>query len=158
MAAARLQPGHLEVEITEATLLQDETAARRAIDGLKCLGIAVTIDDFGSGYSNPAQLMKLPVDRVKIDRRVVADLVTAGRNAALARATIDMARALNLRIAAEGVEHEQQFALLRAHQCREAQGYLVSHPLGAREAAQFLQRLPGITAIQRLRQLLTPAD
>ncbi|MCP5327376.1 MAG: EAL domain-containing protein [Sinobacteraceae bacterium] len=158
MAAARLQPGHLEVEITEATLLMDEAAARRAIEGLKRMGIAVTIDDFGSGYSNPAGLMELPVDRVKIDRRIVADLAATGRNAALARATIDMARALNLRIAAEGVEHERQFALLRAHQCREAQGYLVSQPLGAREAALFLRQLPQVTAIRRLRRLVAPAD
>jgi len=157
LAAAGLQPDHLEIEITEAALLADEAAARRTIEGLKRLGISMTIDDFGSGYSNPGRLMELAIDRLKIDRRVVADLATEGRNGALARATIDMARALGLRVAAEGVEHEQQLALLRAHDCREAQGYLVSHPMGTREATLFLRRLPEVTAIRRLR-LLTPSD
>jgi EAL domain-containing protein (putative c-di-GMP-specific phosphodiesterase class I) len=84
---------------------------------------------------------------------VVARLATDGRDAALARATIEMAQALGLRVAAEGVERQEQLALLRAHRCREAQGYLVSHPMGAREATLFLRRLPEVTGIRRLRGL-----
>ena len=153
LAATGLPGDRLEIEITEAAVLADDAATRRAIDGLKLLGAMVTIDDYGSGYSNPARLAELAIDRLKIDRRVVAQLAVGGRDAAVARATIEMALALGLRVAAEGVEQQEQLALLRAHRCREAQGYLVSHPMGARDATLFLQRLPEVTGIRRLHGL-----
>jgi predicted signal transduction protein with EAL and GGDEF domain len=156
LADAALPGDRLEIELTEAALLADEAATRRAIDGLKRLGALVTIDDFGNGFSDPSRLMELAIDRVKVDRRVVARLAGGGRDAALARATLEMAQALGLRVAAEGVERPEQLVLLRAHRCREAQGYLVSHPMGAREATLFLRRLPDVTAIRRLRSLEPP--
>ena len=113
----------------------------------------LAIDDFGSGYSNLGRLKELDIDRLKIDRRLVADLTFDGRDAALSRAIIDMAFALGLSVTAEGVENMQQLALLQQQHCREAQGYLVSHPIGEADAARFLRRLPDVTAIRRIHAL-----
>ncbi len=153
LAAAALPAEHLELEILETALLLDATGTQRTVTALKRLGARVAIDDFGSGYSNLGRLKELDIDRLKIDRRLVADLTFDGRDAALSRAIIDMAFALGLSVTAEGVENMQQLALLQQQHCREAQGYLVSHPIGEADAARFLRRLPDVTAIRRIHAL-----
>jgi len=156
LAATGLTADNLEIEITESALLLDETAARRAIEGMKRLGVRVAIDDFGTGYSNLSRLKELAVDRLKIDRKLIADLALDNRDAALSRAIIDMAFALGLSVTAEGVEHMDQLALLQQQKCREAQGFLVSHPMSEGDAARFLRRLPDVTGIRRIRALQAP--
>jgi diguanylate cyclase (GGDEF)-like protein len=156
LAATGLPAEHLEIEITESALLLDENAARRAIAGMKRLGVRVAIDNFGTGYSNLGRLKELDVDRLKIDRKLIADLALDDRDAALSRAIIDMALALGLSVTAEGVEHLHQLALLQQQKCREAQGFLVSHPMSEGDAARFLRRLPDVTGIRRIRALQLP--
>jgi diguanylate cyclase len=156
LAASGLPADHLEIEILESALLLDENAARRAIEDMKRLGVHVAIDDFGTGYSNLQRLKELNVDRLKIDRKLIADLALDNRDAALSRAIIDMAFALGLSVTAEGVEHLHQLALLRQQKCREAQGFLVSHPMSEGDAARFLRRLPDVTGIRRIRALQLP--
>ena len=156
LAATGLPADHLEIEIVESALLLDESAARRAIEDMKRLGVHVAIDDFGTGYSNLQRLKELNVDRLKIDRKLIADLALDNRDAALSRAIIDMAFALGLSVTAEGVEHMHQLALLRQQNCREAQGFLVSHPMSEGDAARFLRRLPDVTSIRRIRALQAP--
>jgi len=159
LAATGLPAERLEIEFTEDALLLDEDAARRAIEGLKRLGVSVAIDHFGTGYSNLARLKELAVDRLKIDRKLIADLALDNRDAALSRAIIDMAFALGLSVTAEGVEHVHQVALLQQQGCREAQGFLVSHPMSESDAARFLRRLPEVTSIRRIRALrATPPE
>jgi diguanylate cyclase (GGDEF)-like protein len=156
LAATGLPADHLEIEIVESALLLDEGAARRAIEDMKRLGVHVAIDDFGTGYSNLQRLKELNVDRLKIDRKLIADLALDNRDAALSRAIIDMAFALGLSVTAEGVEHLHQLALLRQQKCGEAQGFLVSHPMSEGDAARFLRRLPDVTGIRRIRALQLP--
>jgi diguanylate cyclase (GGDEF)-like protein len=156
LAATGLPADRLELEITETALLLDENSSQRTIAALQRLGVRIAIDDFGTGYSNPGRLKQLAVDRLKIDRRVIADLASNGRDAALSRAIIDMAFALGFSVTAEGVEHMDQIALLRQQKCREAQGFLVSQPMSESDAAGFLRRLPDVTSIRRIRALHSP--
>ena len=156
LSTTGLPADNLEIEITESALLLDETAARRAIEAMKHLGVHVAIDDFGTGYSNLGRLKELSVDRLKIDRKLIADLALDNRDAALSRAIIDMAFALGMSVTAEGVEHMHQLALLQQQKCREAQGFLVSHPMSEGDAARFLRRLPDVTSIRRIRALRPP--
>jgi EAL domain-containing protein (putative c-di-GMP-specific phosphodiesterase class I) len=156
LAATGLPADYLEIEIVESALLLDENAARRAIEDMKRLGVHVAIDDFGTGYSNLQRLKELNVDRLKIDRKLIADLALDNRDAALSRAIIDMAFALGLSVTAEGVENLHQLALLRQQNCREAQGFLVSHPMSEGDAARFMRRLPDVTGIRRIRALQLP--
>jgi diguanylate cyclase len=156
LVTSGLPADHLEIEITESALLLDESAARRAISGMKRIGVHIAIDDFGTGYSNLGRLRELEVDRLKIDRKLIADLALDNRDAALSRAIIDMALALGLSVTAEGVEHVHQLALLQQQKCREAQGFLVSHPMSEGDAARFMRRLPDVTGIRRIRALALP--
>jgi EAL domain-containing protein (putative c-di-GMP-specific phosphodiesterase class I) len=100
--------------------------------------ITLAIDDFGTGYSSMSLVKKFPIDVLKIDRSFVRNITSDTEDKALADAIIALGRALDLTIVAEGVETAEQEALLRAHNCDEVQGYLISKPLPADECAAFL--------------------
>ena len=119
----------LELELTESVLADDAHHAGSALLELKRLGVRLSIDDFGTGYSSLAYLMKYPIDLLKIDREFVRDIARNADHVALVKTMIDMARNLNMSVVAEGVEDEEQFALLRKFGCDEVQGYLFSPPL-----------------------------
>jgi diguanylate cyclase (GGDEF)-like protein len=135
-----LEPGALEIEITESVLLKDGEAALSTLRELKALGVHLAIDDFGTGYSSLAYLKQFPIDRLKIDRTFVCSVNNDPQDRAIAAAIIAMAESMNLRVTAEGVETEGQLSFLRSRHCDEAQGYLLSRPLPTQEAAEFLQR------------------
>jgi len=101
------------------------------------MGIHISIDDFGTGYSSLSYLKRFPIDTVKIDQDFVRDLTTD--DAAIISAVISMARALNLRVVAEGVETEEQLAFLRREQCAEMQGFLYSEPLAPADFEKALR-------------------
>jgi diguanylate cyclase (GGDEF)-like protein/PAS domain S-box-containing protein len=136
----RIDPGQLEFEITESTLMAHGESTDLALRKLKDLGISISIDDFGTGYSNLAYLKGFLVDALKIDISFIRDVTTNPDDATIAVAIINMAHSLRLKVVAEGVETREQLEFLRVHGCDEVQGYFVSKPLPADEfSAKFRQ-------------------
>lgn len=135
----------LELEITESTIMQNPDKATSMLRALKAAGIKISIDDFGTGYSSLDQLRKLPLDFLKIDRSFVMNVPAKAEDAAIVTAIIAMAHSLKLKVIAEGVETEEQFAFLRGLGCDEAQGYLFSRPVPAEECVQLISTASSCT-------------
>jgi EAL domain-containing protein (putative c-di-GMP-specific phosphodiesterase class I) len=133
-----MPPELLELEITESMLMQNVEHAVQVLTAIKSLGITLAVDDFGTGYSSMSLVKKFPIDVLKIDRSFVRDIASDSEDKAIADAIIALGRALDLTIVAEGVETAEQEAFLRAHNCDEIQGYLISKPIPADEFAGFL--------------------
>ncbi len=124
-----VEPELLELEITETLLMQDLKQALPALELLSDLGVRLSVDDFGTGYSSLSYLRKLPIDTLKIDRSFVRELYEGSDDEAIVSAIAALARALNLRVIAEGVETAAQANLLKVHGCFLMQGYWFSRPL-----------------------------
>jgi diguanylate cyclase len=131
LARTDLPPTALTVEITETFLLQDLALSRRHIERLNAKGIRIALDDFGTGYSNLRALMHLPIQTVKLDRSLISDIAKDSRVAKLVGSMLHAARALGVRIVAEGVEEEGQALMLRAAGCDRMQGYWFARPMPA---------------------------
>jgi PAS domain S-box-containing protein len=131
-----LSPALLELEITESVLMEGSKDAVDMLKALRAHGIRIAVDDFGTGYSSLSYLKRLPIDRLKIDRSFVRDVLTDPDDAALSEAIIVMARALRLETVAEGVESQAQADLLRDLGCHYLQGYLFGRPVAAEAFAQ----------------------
>ena len=129
--AARIRPQSLCLEITESALMEDAEAAAAQLDQLRSLGISLGVDDFGTGYSSLAYLNRFPLDVLKIDRSFVARLDADTEAETIVAAIIDLAHALDLVVIAEGVETEEQLAVLRRLECDQAVGFYFSQPLPA---------------------------
>jgi diguanylate cyclase (GGDEF)-like protein/PAS domain S-box-containing protein len=141
LVSTGLAPMRLELEITETVAMQTSQRALDMLAELREMGIAVAVDDFGTGQSSLSYLKRFPVDTVKIDRSFVADLISGENDEWIITAVLMLANHLGLRTIAEGVETEEQCAFLEGHDCREIQGYLISKPLDAETfAARFLTR------------------
>src|SRR6185503_11570159 len=125
--------------------MQNAELSLTILNRLKEMGIRISIDDFGTGYSSLSYLKRFPIDTVKIDQDFVRDLTPD--DAAIISAVISMARALNLRVTAEGVETEEQLAFLRREQCAEMQGFLFSEPLSASDFEKTLRRTVHATPV-----------
>ncbi len=130
-----LDPQYLDLEITEGTAMQDVEFSVKTLHELRRMGVRVSIDDFGTGYSSLAYLKRLPVDAVKIDRSFVMDSVGDSENAAIVTAIIALARTLDLRTVAEGVETSQQLSELKAQSCDEVQGFLFGQAISGADMA-----------------------
>jgi diguanylate cyclase (GGDEF)-like protein/PAS domain S-box-containing protein len=135
-----LPPRFLELEITESTAMQDAAATAAILQGLKTLGVRVTVDDFGVGLSSPSYLKRLPIDTLKVDKSLVRDIGNDPDDASIVTAVIAMAHGLKLSVVGEGVETEEQLAFLTARHCDRMQGYLFSHPVPAGECGELLDR------------------
>jgi diguanylate cyclase (GGDEF)-like protein/PAS domain S-box-containing protein len=135
---ADLPPRFLELELTESVLLSNADVMVSVLEELQDMGVNLAIDDFGTGYSSLSYLKQFRAARLKIDKSFVRDLATNPDDAAIASAIISMAKSLNMRVLAEGVETEAQIAFLRQHRCDEIQGYYISWPLPAPQIADFL--------------------
>jgi diguanylate cyclase (GGDEF)-like protein/PAS domain S-box-containing protein len=133
----------LELELTESILLQDTEATLDTVRRLKALGLKLSVDDFGTGYSSLAYLKRFAVDKLKIDRSFVRDLLTDPDDAAIVRAIIQMAHSLKLKTIAEGVESEELCNLLSLFRCDEVQGYWLARPLPADELEAFVRGYVG---------------
>jgi EAL domain-containing protein (putative c-di-GMP-specific phosphodiesterase class I) len=131
---SELDPERLELEITESVLLQENEQTLGTLHLLRELGIRICLDDFGTGYSSLSYLRSFPFNKIKIDRSFVRDLGTREDCQAIVTAIVHLARSLGMDTTAEGVETEQQFAMVRAQGCSEAQGYLFSPARTARDA------------------------
>jgi diguanylate cyclase (GGDEF)-like protein len=133
-----MAPELLELEITESMVMQNIERAMRVLKAIKGLGVMLAIDDFGTGYSSMSLLKKFPIDALKIDRSFVREITSNSEDMAIADAIIALGRALDLTIVAEGVETAEQEAFLRARNCDEVQGYLISEPVPAEQFAAFM--------------------
>jgi len=129
LSSSGLAARHLDLEITESVIITHPEKAVATLMRLKQMGVSVTIDDFGTGYSSLSYLARLPIQGVKIDQRFVHGLEKNRNDEAIAQAIIALSHSLGLRCIAEGVETASQFNFLRSHDCEEAQGFLISHPL-----------------------------
>ncbi len=135
-----LAPGALKLELTESVLMDDGAATERIIRELRLLGVHLILDDFGTGYSSLAYLKRLPLDALKIDRSFVAGLGTDPEDAAIVRAVVSLARALDLLVVAEGVETAAHAVALQALGCDLGQGMHFAAPLPPDELATLLAR------------------
>jgi diguanylate cyclase (GGDEF)-like protein len=142
LAATGLDPGRLELEMTESGLMQDTEPTTVLLNALKKLGVQIAIDDFGTGYSSLSYLLRFPIDTLKIDQSFVQELEndTGGSGEAIVSAVIGMGTSLKQRVVAEGIETGQQLAFLQAHHCVEGQGYYFSRPVPAVEFAALLKK------------------
>ncbi|MNK35322.1 Phytochrome-like protein cph2 [compost metagenome] len=140
LAEIGLDPKYLELEITESMTFDKETAFDQ-LRRLKELGVHISIDDFGTGYSSLHYLKSLPIDRLKIDRSFVKEVMEDNNDAAIVSTITSMAHHLKLKVTAEGVESQEQLEFLKLQRCHEGQGYLFSKPVGAQDIeARFLCR------------------
>ena len=130
---------YLELELTESLLLANADVTLSVLRELKSMGLTLAIDDFGTGYSNFTSLRQFRVSKLKIDRSFIRDVAINPDDAAITAAIISMAKSLNLKVIAEGVEDEAQMSFLRAHHCDEIQGYYFSKPLAVDKVADKLR-------------------
>jgi diguanylate cyclase (GGDEF)-like protein len=140
MQVYRLPPRSLELEVTETGLMEDITTAAQHLLSLRRSGALIAIDDFGTGYSSLSYLKSLPLDKIKIDKSFVQDLLDDEDDATIVRAIIQLGKSLGMQVIAEGVETLEQEAYIIAQGCHEGQGYLYSKPLPARELTLFLKQ------------------
>ncbi|HET7712259.1 MAG TPA: EAL domain-containing protein [Thermoanaerobaculia bacterium] len=150
-----IESSALELEITETTAMQNGQVTVEVLRALRELGVGISIDDFGTGYSSLTYLREFPINAVKIDRAFVGDLGTDEGGSAIVAAVIGIARSLRLRVIAEGVETEQQLAVLRRRACDEAQGNFFSKPLTAEAMTKALFTHPIYVAPPRARLTAT---
>jgi len=140
-----LDPGYLQLELTESVLLSNADVMFEVLLDLKDMGLKLVIDDFGTGYSSLNYLRQFPVTKLKIDRSFIRDVALNTDDAAITTAIINMSKGLNLKVLAEGVENKAQLSFLRNQGCDEFQGYYFSRPLKVEDAANILRRpLPAI--------------
>ena len=130
----------LELEITESVLLDDHQQVAEELNSLRALGVKLSLDDFGTGYSSLSYLKRFRFDVLKIDRSFVAGLPTNPDDVSLVKAILAMARGLDLRVVAEGVETKDQLAFIAAQGCQFAQGYLFARPMSAEAYVEHLKR------------------
>jgi len=135
---AGLDAGWLELEVTEGAIMQNEEAADRSLRELRALGVRISIDDFGLGYSSLSRLKRFTLDALKIDQSFLADLADNPEDGAITAAIIAMASSLKLRVIAEGVETERQLQFLKEQGCDEVQGWLPGNPMPADKFAMLL--------------------
>jgi EAL domain-containing protein (putative c-di-GMP-specific phosphodiesterase class I) len=138
LAASGAPPSALELELTESILIDGAEQVLATIKRLQAVGVRLAIDDFGTGYSSLAYLKRFAVDKLKIDQSFVRDIVADQEDAAIVRAVIQMARSLNLKVVAEGVESEAVAAELRVMQCDMVQGYHFGRPMPAAEFRRLI--------------------
>lgn len=129
LATTGLSPSRLELEITEASLIDDHTDALNVMQKLKAMGIAIAMDDFGTGYSSLATLQAFPFDKIKIDRSFVHDVHMNMQRSAIVRSTLLLGAALDIPVLAEGIEKLEELAFLQKENCHEAQGFFFGTPM-----------------------------
>jgi diguanylate cyclase (GGDEF)-like protein len=135
-----IDPGFLELELTEGVLMKNADETVETLNALKRMGLKLSIDDFGTGYSSLSYLQRFPLDMLKIDRSFVSDVTTNGNSAAIVTAIIALGCSLSLGVLAEGVETEEQRSFLHSHGCKVMQGFLFSTPISAEGITELLRQ------------------
>ncbi len=132
-----LKPDRVMIEITESVLLEEAGDIKRMLREAKSIGISISIDDFGSGFSSLSYLRRFPIDELKIDRSFVADAAASSDDRAIIQAIIAMARVLGIAVVAEGIETREQSSILHDLGCRTGQGYLFGRPMSANDLVKL---------------------
>jgi len=138
----RLDPGRLELEITESLLMEHTRDTMDLLEELSEIGVRLVLDDFGTGYSSLSYLKRLPVHALKVDQSFVRGVTTNTHDAAIATAIIVLAHNLGLTVVAEGVETREQMEFLRERGCDELQGFLFGTPFASEDAVRALTSYP----------------
>jgi EAL domain-containing protein (putative c-di-GMP-specific phosphodiesterase class I) len=136
---AGLEPRYLEVELTESAVMSDAEKSIDILEQLSAMGVLVSVDDFGTGYSSMSYLRRFPIDKLKIDRVFIDELVSRPEDASIVRAIVSLAHSLRLKVVAEGVETPAQLDFLKAAGCDEYQGYHFSRPLPAADFERLIR-------------------
>jgi diguanylate cyclase len=145
--AATGMADHLELELTESMVMHDAENVIATMQALKAIGVRLSVDDFGTGYSSLSYLKRLPLTALKIDGSFVRDITSGGTDEGLiAKAIISLGHSLHLKVIAEGVETEAHRRFLKAHDCDEIQGFLISRPVAAAECEKFFKAVKRTTA------------
>ncbi len=131
-------PSLICMEITESALMEDPVKARRTVEELHQLGLSISIDDYGTGYSSLAYVKNLPVNELKIDREFIKNMIENKEDVAIVRSTIELGHNLGLKVVAEGIEREEEMQMLNDFGCDEAQGYLISKALTASDMEAWI--------------------
>jgi diguanylate cyclase (GGDEF)-like protein len=140
LTETRLDAHYLELELTESLLIENIDVGAGLFSELKAMGLNISIDDFGKGYSSLSLLKHLPVDTLKIDKSFTLDILNDPGDALIVKSTIELGHNLQLKVVAEGVEHAGQLEFLSRHGCDEAQGFLFSKPIPSTEVAHWLDK------------------
>ena len=144
-----VEPGMLEIEITESAIVADMFRMRGVLERLGAMGLRLSVDDFGTGYTSLGYLRRLPINELKIDRSFVSQMTVSEEDAVIVRSTIDLGRNLGLGVVAEGVEDPEVLERLRQLGCDVAQGYLMSRPIPAHELSVWLSEFVARAAAAR---------
>ena len=142
LARSALSPERLEIEITESILLHQTESTLKTLQQLHGLGVRIAMDDFGTGYSSLSYLQKFPFNKIKIDQSFIKDVAERSESAAIVRAVTGIASSFHMVTTAEGVETEEQRAIVTALGCTEMQGYLFSQARSAQEIGELLRAEP----------------
>ena len=156
VAQSELDPHFLKLELTESTAADDSEALAVKLLELKTLGVDIMLDDFGTGYSSLSYLTRFPIDKLKIDRSFVQRAPTSGHDATIVSTIVAMAHSLGYGVVAEGVETEEQLALLHSLGCEEMQGYLFCRPVPATDFDRLLREGLWLEETQRLSRISRP--
>ncbi len=141
LGASSLSPSRLELEITESVLMQEGTEVADALGRLQDLGIGISLDDFGTGFSSLGYLTRIRFDKIKIDKHFISELRDEPNSAlAVLRSVVALSKSLGITTVAEGIETKEQLERVRAEGCDEAQGFYVGRPVTASEVATLLSR------------------
>jgi EAL domain-containing protein (putative c-di-GMP-specific phosphodiesterase class I) len=141
LRGAGVHANRLVLEITESAVMRETARAVRMMEELRHDGVRFSIDDFGTGYSSLAQLKRLPVDEIKIDKSFILDLSRHTDDAVIVRSTIELGHSLGVKVVAEGVETAESWEMLRQMGCDMAQGFFISAPLPGKEIANWVRSL-----------------
>ena len=158
LAAHRLRPDRLELEITEGVLVKDIEQALATLRQIKTLGVRFAMDDFGTGYSSLSYLQRFPFDKIKLDASFIRAMRGNAESVAIVRAVTGLGRSLNIPVIAEGVETAEQLHLLRGEQCDEIQGYLIGRPALLESAAATLAAVAAAQARLDAALMLPPSS
>ncbi|MDN3560402.1 bifunctional diguanylate cyclase/phosphodiesterase [Vreelandella neptunia] len=144
LASSGLTPALLELELTEGVLMDSAEQAIQALKNLRALGVQIALDDFGTGFSSLSYLKRLPINRIKIDRSFVRDVITDRYDAAIIDGVVAMAGKMGLEVLVEGVETAEQFGYLQQHHCDYFQGYYFARPMPLSALYEFLHKPPAV--------------
>jgi EAL domain-containing protein (putative c-di-GMP-specific phosphodiesterase class I) len=138
--AADLAPQRLDLEVTESALMEDTEAVLHTLAQLRDIGVRISMDDFGAGYSSLSYLRRFPFDRIKIDRSFIREMPKSAESGAIVRAIIGLGQNLGVATVAEGVESFELLGVMREEGCAEAQGFVLSRAMPPDEVRAFLDR------------------